>query len=83
MGKIASKEIRVAALKARAEGITVAKISQVLGKTMRTLFRWFKDYSETGKDAPARRGHPKRGVDDSQMQQIEALLCSSPDITAE
>lgn len=82
MSKIASQEIREAALEAREQGVTFVKIAQVLGKSLRTVQRWAKDYAVSGKKAPAKRGHPPRSLDAEQLQVIEALLQKQPDITA-
>lgn len=82
MSKIASQKMRETALEAREQGVTFSKIAQVLGKSMRTIQRWAKDYAVSGKKSPAKRGHPPRSLDAEQLQVIEALLQKQPDITA-
>ena len=82
MSKIASQEMREAALAAREQGVTFSKIAKVLGKSLRTVQRWAKDYKISGKKAPAKRGHPPRSLGAEQLQVIEGLLQGQPDITA-
>lgn len=71
MGRIASAETRKLSIEARAKRVTFAKISQVLGKPMRTLMRWSKEYAETGKAAPASRVRPRPALSEQQLQLIE------------
>lgn len=74
MSKIASQKMRETALEAREQGVTFSKIAQVLGKSMRTIQCWAKDYAVSGKKSPAKRGHPPRSLDAEQLEVIEALL---------
>lgn len=81
---IASEEIRLRALKAFEKGLgSKGHIAKLYGISGRSFRRWWKEYTEQQKTAPAPRGHNPRALNDQDMQRLNELLEKRPDMTLE
>jgi len=81
---IPSKEIRLRALKAFEEGLgNKGHIAKLYGISARTFRRWWKEYKEDRKTAPAPRGHNPLALSEQEMERLNQLLKQRPDMTLE
>ncbi len=81
---ISTEEIRRRALKAFEEGLgSKEHIAKLYGISGRTFRRWWKEYKEHRKTAPAPRGHNPRALSDQDMERLNQLLEQQSDMTLE
>jgi transposase len=80
--KIHSGEVRGLALSALERGEGRANVSRTLCIPLGTLDRWWREYRQSGKTAPSKRGHLKRQFDAGNLALLEEQLRQKPDATA-
>src|SRR4028118_1388969 len=84
--KIHSAEVRGLALAALERGEKRAEVSRLLKVPLRTLDRWRQEFRQSGKKAPAARGHKRAvfGVGElGELPRLQAQLRVCPDATLE
>ena len=81
---IASTEVRERAIKAYMDGDgSQALVAKVYGVNLSTFQRWLQRFRKNGHSSPLPRGHNPPALDDTQMQQLNALVQEASDATLE
>jgi len=81
--KFHSAEVRQLALAALERGEPRRVVSQLFEVPLGTLDRWRREFRQTGKNAPAPRGHKRAAFAAADLPQLEAQLRATPDATLE
>jgi len=79
--KIHSAEVRSLALAALERGEKRAEVARWLNVPLRTLDRWRQEFRQSGKKAPAARGHKRAAFCSEDLPRLEAQLRACPDAT--
>ena len=79
--KIHTQKDRQTAIAAKNKGLTFRQIAEVLDTHARTVQRWLHEYEKSGKDGPNKRGHRPPALTTDDLQRIQVLLISQPDLT--
>jgi transposase len=75
--------VRCLALAALERGEKRAEVSRLLNVPLRTLDRWRQEFRQSGKKAPAARGHKRAAFSSTDLPRLEAQLRVCPDATLE
>lgn len=81
--KFHSAEVRQLALAALERGEPRQVVSQLFEVPVGTLDRWRREFRQTGKNAPAPRGHKRAAFEAVDLPLLEAQLRAAPDATLE
>ena len=81
---IANAQVRQRAINAYLDGEgTQALVAKLYGVDLSTFQRWLQRYRQSGRAEPLPRGHNPPALDDTQMQQLDALVQRTSDATLE
>ena len=79
--KIASQEIRTAAIKAYDSGVPPQQIAETLGYSLNSINRWLREYQREGRLKALPRGHRISMFSEEERKQLVELLEKRPDMT--